>query len=521
MPSSVSPLIRGTADPPGASPLSVPRAIVIGAGIGGLAAALDLACRGLAVTVVEQAAQPGGKMREIDVQGKRIDSGPTVFTMPWVFESLFADAGSQLSEHVTIRRDELIARHAWPGGAKLDLFDDRERTTAAIEDFAGRSEAAGFNAFCDRAGRVFETLDKPFMRNPRPTLPSLIAASGLRGLVDLWRLKPFQSLWSELDRYFRDPRLRSLFARYATYCGASPLQAPATLMLIAHVEQCGVWRIDGGMQRLAEAMVAELMRKGAAIRYASTVTEIDIRAGRAVGVRLATGEKLPAEAVIANADVAAIQEGLLGPAAAAVARGNARGNRRRRSLSAVTWSLVARTSGFELAHHNVFFPEDYPREFEEIFDHDALPSQPAVYVCAQDNLANSTHDERSRRLFMIANAPANGDRMRYDNAMTAPLQSAVFGLLGDCGLEVQASPARTVMTTPADFNTRFPGTGGALYGSPPHGWRSSFSRPAARTRIPGLYFAGGSVHPGPGVPMVALGGRFAALAAARDLGLAR
>lgn len=496
--------------------MKTPRVIVIGAGIGGLAAALDLAGRGLAVTVIERASQPGGKMREIEIQGNRIDSGPTVFTMPWVFEALFADAGSALSDHLTIHRAGLLARHAWPDGGQLDLFDERERNVAAIADFAGQSEAARFNAFCDRARRVFQTLDTPFMRNPDPSLPSLIAAAGLRGLGDLWRLKPFRSLWRELGKYFHDPRLRSLFARYSTYCGASPLKAPATLMLIAHVEQRGVWRIDGGMQRLAEVLASELTRKGGEIRYAESVSEIDMRAGRAAGVRLESGERLAAEAIVANADLAAIQSGLLGAeATSAVPRNTGR----QRSLSAVTFSLVAGTSGFELAHHNVFFPDDYPREFEEIFEHGSLPTRPAVYVCAQDSKNDRVRGDACRRIFMIVNAPPDGDRMRYDETRIAALQSAVLELLSNCGLGIDTTPERTVITTPADFDERFPGTGGALYGSPPHGWRASFARPSARSRIPGLYHVGGSVHPGPGVPMVALGGRFAAQAVANDLGL--
>ena len=492
-----------------------PRVVVIGAGIGGLAAALDLARRGMAVTVVERASCPGGKMREVEIDGHRIDSGPTVFTMSWVFESLFADAGSALSRHLKIHRADLLARHAWPDGSCLDLFADRERTTAAIAEFAGGTEAEGFRRFSDRARDVFRTLDMTFMRNPQPSMGSLLAASGLRGLGDLWRLKPFRSLWRELGRYFRDPRLRALFARYATYTGASPLQAPATLMLIAHVEQCGVWRIEGGMQRLAEALTAEIRRHGGEIRFNCPAKAIDIRDGRAVGVLLADDERLPADAVVANADTAAIAKAELGGKAAASVPRPKRGNR---SLSAVTWSLVAETSGFELAHHNVFFPNAYPGEFEDIFARGRLPLHPAVYVCAQNRIGCNGPGSAERRLFMIANAPADGDRAHYEEASVAPFQAAVFDLLEACGMRITPNPERTVVTTPADFDARFPGTGGALYGSPPHGWRASFARPSTRSRIPRLYLTGGGVHPGPGVPMVALGGRFAARAVAKDLG---
>ena len=496
--------------------------IVIGAGIGGLSAALDLACRGASVTVIERSLRPGGKMREVEIDGHPIDSGPTVFTMPWVFEALFAEAGSAFEEHLTIRRAGLLARHAWPCGGRLDLFEDRERSAAAIADFAGHSEAAGFHAFSDRASRVFKTLDASFIRNPRPSLISLIATSGLRGLGDLWRLKAFRSLWSELGEYFRDPRLHSLFARYATYCGASPLEAPATLMLIAHVEQCGVWRIEGGMQRLAEALAEALFRKGGEIRYGESATGVEVRGGRVVAVSLASGDRLPADAVVANVDATSIANGALGTAAASAMPGS---TRRQRSLSAITWSLIAETSGFELAHHNVFFPEDYPREFEEIFGQGALPNRPAVYVCAQDDVDTHAEDRSPdggfRRLFMITNAPADGDRVRRSEGEIDRHQSAVFALLNDCGLKIDPDRARRIVTTPSDFEDRFPGSGGALYGNPPHGWRSSFARPSACSRLPGLYLAGGSVHPGPGVPMVALGGRFAARAVAGDLGLSK
>jgi len=494
----------------------MPRIVVIGAGIGGLAAALDLAGRGLEVTVVERASGPGGKMREIGIGDQRIDSGPTVLTLASVFENLFADAGSALAAHIRLRPVETLARHAWPDGSRLDLFADHDRTLAAIAAFAGRKEAAGYAAFCDRARRIYRTLDSAFMRNPEPGLWSLIATSGLGGLGDLWQLKPFRSLWRELGRYFRDPRLRGLFARYATYSGASPLRAPATLMLIAHVEQSGVWRVEGGMQRLAEALATEVRRHGGEFRFDAGAGAVVIRGGRAAGVRLEDGRWLAADAVIANVDAAQIGRGDLGAAAAAAVP---RPVGRQRSLSAVTWSMLAATSGFELDHHNVFFPGSYPREFEDIFDRHRLPDQPAVYVCARAATGPDHDDSPLRRLFLITNAPADGDRARYDDARVAALQANVFGLLEKCGLDIDAPPGHSVVTTPADFEARFPGTGGALYGRPQHGWRAAFSRPTARSRIPGLYLAGGSVHPGPGVPMVALGGRFAARAVADDLGV--
>ncbi len=496
-----------------------PHVAVIGTGIGGLSAAVDLARRGLRVSVFESAGQPGGKMREIDVAGRKIDSGPTVFTMPWVFASLFADAGTELEKHLTIRPAERLARHFWPDGSQLDLFADTEKSAAEIALFAGQAEADRYAAFCRRAGAVFKTLDEPFMRAQRPTPVSLVAATGLRGLLDLWRIQPFRSLWRGLGHYFHDHRLRSLFGRYATYCGASPLQAPATLMLIAHVEHAGVWQVDGGMQRLADALAALLERLGGEIHYRTPVEKIEVENRRAVGVRLQCGELRRADGVVANVDAAALGQGMLGPDAQAAVP---RPNRLKRSLSAMTWSLLAETSGRELAHHNVFFPDDYPREFIDIFRDASLPSRPAVYICAQDRGAGRDQaGSAAERLFVITNAPASGDRRKFGADTIARQQSAVFELLEACRVKIVTQPGHSVVTTPADFEQRFPGTGGALYGSAPHGWRASFSRPGARSGVRGLYLTGGSIHPGAGVPMVALSGRLAATALAADFGLDR
>jgi 1-hydroxycarotenoid 3,4-desaturase len=496
--------------------LNKPHAVVIGAGIGGLVAALDLAGRGLPVSVFERWQRPGGKLRAVEIDGQHIDSGPTVFTMPWVFEEVFTAAGSSIGHHLRLQPADRLARHAWRDGSQLDLFADINRSTEAIAAFSSRSEAERYRAFCARAHKVYRTLERPFMRSQRPGMTSLIKASGVRGLLDLWRIRPFESLWRALGKSFRDPRLRGLFARYATYCGSSPLQAPATLMLIAHVEQAGVWQIDGGMRRLADALADLLENLGGKIHYDTPVSEIDVKHGRVRGIRLASGEHVAADVVVANTDVAAIEGGLMGSKATlAVPRRSSP----QRSLSAVTWSLLAESSGFDLAHHNVFFPEDYPQEFNDIFGQGRLPANPAVYICAQDRGQGRSRPTGLERFFLITNAPATGDREPFKTATIAPLQSAVFQLLQDCGLNLEARPEHSIVTTPADFEARFPGTGGALYGSPAHGWRSSFSRPGSRSRIPGLYLAGGSVHPGPGVPMVALSGRLAAAAVAADLGL--
>jgi 1-hydroxycarotenoid 3,4-desaturase len=490
------------------------RVVIVGAGVAGLASAFALAARGLDVTVLERAASPGGKMRQIMIGTTAIDSGPTVFTMRWVFDELFRAGGKNFTDYVRLQRLEILARHAWNETARLDLFGDEEQTIDAIGGFSGAADAEGYRAFCRDTKRMYDILEKPFLRAPKPSMGALIGADGFRGLVRLPRIKPFSSMWAALGKYFTDPRLRQLFGRYATYCGSSPFLAPATLMLIAHVEREGVWSIDGGMHSLARALADAASSLGATIRYGEHVAEILITGGRAGGVRLASGERIEAYAIIVNADVAAVAGGLFGNSARA---GAATMSPTARSLSAMTWSLTAKTVGFPLSRHNVFFSRDYAAEFDDILQRGRLPREPTVYVCAQDRDDKATPGNGEERLLVLVNAPANGDRHFYEAAEVEQCAQRTFGALERCGLQTQWRPEAQQASTPTDFNALFPATGGALYGQSSHGWTTSFRRPGARTRIPGLYLASGSTHPGPGVPMAALAGQSAAASLLADL----
>ena len=475
--------------------------VIIGAGIGGLACAIDLAAQGLQVTVVERAAQAGGKMRQAQFQGRTIDSGPTVFTMRWVFDALFDAAGASFEDHVALQPLETLARHAWSGNERFDLFADIDRTAQAVGDFAGAAEARGFLAFCAESRSIYRTLKQPFLASSRPNPVSLSARIGRPGA--LLGIRPFATMWGALSRHFRDPRLCQLFGRYATYNGSSPFLSPATLMLIAHVEQDGVWTIGGGMQRLAQALENLARARGVQFRFGQEARNIVVDNGRAAAVVLASGERLEAAAVVVNADPAALSAGLLGKEASAGVRPLMQKDR---SLSAVTWAMTAKTSGFSLLHHNVFFSRDYKREFDRIFGQSRLPDAPTVYVCAQDRGKGAAPAEE--RLLLLMNAPANGDKTNYPAEEIAQCQTSVFRQMEQCGLQIE--PQQSQVTTPADFHRLFPATGGALYGRASHGWRASFRRPGSATAIPGLYLAGGSTHPGAGVPMAAMSGRLAA-----------
>ncbi|MEO0680020.1 MAG: 1-hydroxycarotenoid 3,4-desaturase CrtD [Pseudomonadota bacterium] len=496
------------------------RVAVVGAGIGGLVAALELAHQGLDVRVFEAASGPGGKMRAVPSDAGEIDAGPTVFTQPQVFEALFDAVGESLDAVLPTETAEVLARHVWPDGARLDLFADAARSEAAVEAFAGPAEAARFAAFAQRCRRLYRAFEGPMMEAEAPSALSIAAAVAPRALSLTRDMAPWTSLWGALGGAFGDARLRQLFARYATYVGGSPMRSPALLMLIAWSEAAGVRKVRGGMRRLAGALATLAEARGAAFRYDAPAARILVEGGRASGLQLASGERIAADAVVFNGDPAALGGGLLGTEASGAAPGL---RRRDRSLSAWVWHFAGQPSGVPLSHHTVFFSDDYAAEFASLDRDRRPPGDPTIYVCAQDRSAADRAQPcgpgAPERLLMILNAPADGDLGPPSPQEMERCTSAAFERLRASGLTL--SPPRadpTTLTTPDRFATLFPGAGGAIYGASPHGMTASLRRPTARSALPGLYLAGGGCHPGPGVPMAARSGRRAAAAIWADLG---
>ncbi|MCY4168283.1 MAG: phytoene desaturase family protein [Rhodobacter sp.] len=487
--------------------------VVIGAGVGGLATALRLRSEGHDITVVDTHRWPGGKMRPVTSAIGNIDAGPTVLTMRHVFEDLFRASGARLDDHVRLIREPCLARHFWPDGSQLDLFDDREESARAIERFAGHRAAGEFRRYAVEAQELFRAFEAPMMRSGEPSMFRL-AAAALAAPRKVSNLLPGATLAGKLSRMFTDPRLRQLFGRYATYVGGSPYGSPALISLVWRAEEAGVWRVEGGMHRLAEAMARRFVEMGGSLRLGTRASRIRVDGNGVTGVDLDPDTPLAADALVYAGDPRALATGLLGKAVTRIATVT---ERIPRSHSAYVWSFAARAGGRELLHHNVFFATSPYTEFSDIAA-GRISSEPTVYVCAQDRGTDRPAPTADERFEIILNAAARVKPATNDIEEKETCRLATFKTLENLGLTFAPSPTGQSLTTPTDFEALFPGSAGALYGQSPHGMMASLKRPRARTAIQGLYLAGGGTHPGAGVPMAALSGKHAAEAIVADLG---
>ncbi|MEM8577011.1 MAG: 1-hydroxycarotenoid 3,4-desaturase CrtD [Pseudomonadota bacterium] len=491
-----------------APPSDAGHIVVIGAGIAGLMAALRLSVAGARVTLLERHDHLGGKIRTLPSAAGPINAGPTVLTMRHVFDDLFAAAGTRLEDHVRMIRHDVIARHAWPDGSRLDLYADHGASRDAVAQCAGSRAARQFDHFCTRARTLFEAFEAPMMDAPAPSLSALSRHVMARPRL-IPAMAPLSRLRGLLRRSFDDPRLRQLFGRYATYVGGAPHLSPAILSLIWHAEAQGVWTPEGGMHGLTQALGEVLRGCGVTIQTGAHVARLSQQSGRIAAVELEGGARLTCDAAIYAGDPRALATGTLGPAVSHVAPQT---RTLPRSFSARVHSFAGTPGGFDLAFHNVLFAADQDEEFQSLA-RGQIPTDPTLYICALDRAEGTPPP--LERFEIIANAPATA-ATDQPKELDAWHHRIMHRMTDRFGLTFSPTPSPHTITTPQDFARLFPASQGALYGQSPHGLLSSFQRPTARTKVPGLYLAGGGTHPGAGVPMAARSGLHAAEAILSD-----
>jgi 1-hydroxycarotenoid 3,4-desaturase len=481
--------------------------VVVGAGMGGLAAAIRLAAAGRSVTVLEAAPIPGGKVGEGTVDGVAFDTGPSLLTLPEVLDDLFRTAGSSLADELTLRTPDPAFRYLWPDGTRLDLHPDPADSLDSVRAALGAEAAEECAAFLAYARRIWEAAAPHFVFGPAPSLRRIVAL-GPAGAAALTHIDPLRRMRPAIERRVRSPHLRDLFTRFATYNGSDPRRAPATLNCIAHVELgLGGHGVEGGMGALVRALVRTAERLGVEIRCGERVTAI-ARADGAALVHTAGGTVHRCRGVVVNADASHLSGELL-PRQTSGASGAP-------SMSGWTAVVRARRRPEGRPAHAVLFPgRDYLEEFVDIFDRDRPPREPAVYLCAQEGAHGRAGWPEHEPLFLMANAPAEPASGVRPGETWTRLREVVLARARAAGL-IDPDDEIVWERTPGDLARRFPGSRGALYGAASNSPLAAFRRPANRA-APGVYLASGSAHPGGGVPLCLLSGRAAATAAMEDL----
>jgi len=461
------------------------KAVVIGGGLGGLATALRLRARGWQVVVCEANPTLGGKMNRFARDCLVFDTGPSLITMPHVFRELYTAVGEHLEDHVSFMPVRPFADYHFSSGAHVLCPAGIDEWRSVVGELEPR-DVRGVDRLYEVGRKVYELSARTFFRRSPLSPPSL------RELM-AFRFLPLRDAWGNyartVERHIRNPLLRMIYLRYATYVGSSPYCCPATLLVIPYIEQAfGAWHVQGGLYSIVESLARLAADRGVELRTSARVAAIERNPQRATGVRLADGNCIVADAVVMNGDSAATAELLDRKVEIDAAS---------RSMSGVV--LLCRASQSNLrAHHTVFFSADYAAEFDQLTVERKFPEDPTVYISAP----RVTDETASSGFFAMANAPAiakpwsGRDVELAIDAVRRRLDTAGIHLNGEDVLDVW-HPGRFAQAYLAPY--------GSIYGANSHGWRNAFLRTPNRSRdLRGLYFVGGSSHPGGGTPTVLL-----------------
>lgn len=480
--------------------MSTHHVAIVGGGLGGLAAAVGLACRGLRVSVFEKNAHWGGKMMPVELAGCSFDFGPNTITMPHVFRHIVHACGENPDDYFRFLQLHTHTRNHFANGAVLDFSTDVEAMRTQLDRMGDAAGCRLYPAFLQEVKRIYQLSERHFFPKTFFSLRDYCSPSLAWALL---RVRPRESMAHFFRCYFRHPDTLQALNRYATYLGSSPWSTPATFAMIAHLElNQGVYYVEGGNTRLAAGLAALAEKLGAHMRLNAGVQKIFVHNGGARAILLENGETTACDTVILNGDLLSCYPQLVESSQ----RPHFPHRHRALSTSAFVILAAARARYPRLLHHNVFFSGDYRAEFRDLLERGRYSEDPTLYLC------NSSVSEPARapygaNLFILANAPALGRQPDpHAAAEQERYKNLVYRLLERRGISVQAHLAGERVLTPQTISALSGACQGALYGARASGWRTFLRPPGRSTDIGNLYFVGGSVHPGGGVPMVTLCG---------------
>ncbi len=493
---------------------------VLGGGLGGLAAACTLAARGHEVILFERNEWLGGKAAVLERDGFRFDMGPTILTLPSVLERIFGEAGRSLVTSLDLVRLDPQWRSFFVDGSVLDLYADPTRMQAELNAYAPGSKVAGdYLRFSEHAARLHKVSRRFFFWRPIDSIRDMFDARNsfdLSTLADVLALKPGRTMSQLVRGFVRDARVAQMLDHFTQYVGSSPEQSPAVLGGIAHMQtHDGVWYPRGGTAAVPQALGNLAAELGVDVRLGVGIRRILSRQGRVSGVETENGEQVELAAIVSNADSVRTHRELIGgPPAAAFAR-------RRRyepACSGVVLYLGLSRRYDHLAHHNFVFAADPHEEFRSIYRRGEPADDPTCYVCAPAITDPSVAPDGGEALYVLVHTPYLRPHHDWARMFPAYRRRILDKLATSAGLkDLESRIVFEEKLTPQDIHDRYGVLNGAIYGLASHGrWLGAF-KPGNRSRdLPGLYLAGGSAHPGPGMPMVLMSGWIAADTLDRD-----
>lgn len=477
------------------------KAGIIGAGIGGIATAIRLAVKGYDVTVFEADATFGGKMKQFVQDGYRYDMGPSLFTMPHLVDELFTLAGKNPQEYFRYQRLNIITQYFYPDGTRLTAYRDPEKFAAEVEQKLGVS-AASVKAYLAKSARVYEATAPTFLHKSLHKLSTYFSADVLKTLPALPALGLTSTMHAANARAFSDARLVQLLDRFATYNGSDPYQAPATLNLIPHLEHnIGAFYPEGGIYAIAQSLVKLAGELGISFKYNQPVKEIITQGDKATGIRTDAGVN-EFDLVVSNMDVVPTYRRLLPNLKAPEET-----LQQPRSSSALIYYWGIRQSFPELHLHNIFFSQDYQQEFRHIFQEKNISPDPTVYINITSKYTLTDAPAGGENWFVMVNVPHN-EGQDWANLIVVARETVIQKISRTLGVDLASLISTERVWDPRGIEADTSSFAGALYGSSSNNRMAAFLRhPNFSSRVKGLYFCGGSVHPGGGIPLCLLSAR--------------
>lgn len=474
------------------------KAIIVGAGIAGLATSVRLALKGYQVTVFERNAYPGGKLSAFETKGFRFDAGPSLFTMPHFVSQLFEMANEEPQSFFRYKKKDIACQYFWDDGMQFTAYADREKFLEAIEKTFGVPKAK-VSDYLQRAKTKYDLTSPLFLEKSLHKLSTFLNKETIAALL---RLPVFQlntSLHQANAAYFNNPRLVQLFDRFATYNGSDPYQTSGMMTLIQHLEQhYGTFIPEGGMEQITTAIYELARRQGVTFHFNSAVSKIQVEAKQVTGI-VVNETFVPGDLVVSNMDVFPTYHRLLQSQKPPKKQLN-----QERSSSAVIFYWGIRDTFPNLDLHNIFFSNDYQKEFEAIFKQQTLSDDPTVYVNITSKDVPQDAPEGCENWFVMINTPA--DYGQDWEALVAQLRRRVIKKLSTVlGVALESRIVTEALLTPPLIQEKTQSHRGALYGASSNDTLAAFLRhPNFSQSIKNLYFCGGSVHPGGGIPLCML-----------------